>query len=236
MRAQSFKPLGAKIVAHDPSDTGPDDKGLAIRHGSVVLDVDVMATGDANDGCDWATDRAIAEQADLFTWDCDGLGASLARQVSQSLDGKKLDHVMFKGSESPEWPDDVYQGEGSRTEKTKERTNKQTFRNKRAQFYWMLRDRFCATHRAVAKGEYVDPDEMISISSGIKRLAQLRSEVCRIPKKHNGNGFIQIMNKKEMETLKIRSPNMADSLMMSMVAPEIQAPAENMIFTSLWSG
>ena len=66
-------------------------------------------------------------------------------------------------------------------------------------------------------GKYINPDELISISSDIKMLTQLKSEVCRIPKKPNGNGFIQIMTKEEMRRLKIMSPNMADSLMMSLV-------------------
>jgi len=44
----------------------------------------------------------------------------------------------------------------------------------------------------------------------------LRSEVCRIPRKENGNGLIQIMSKIDMAKLKIKSPNMADSLMMSL--------------------
>jgi phage terminase large subunit len=99
-----------------------------------------------------------------------------------------------------------------------QRTNKDTFKNKRAQYYWSLRDRFYNTYRAVEKGEYVDPDLMISLSSEIPFLEKLRSEVCRIPKKPNGNGLIQILNKDEMKRLKIPSPNMADSLMMSMRA------------------
>ena len=53
------------------------------------------------------------------------------------------------------------------------------------------------------------PDQMISLSSEIPFLEKLRSEVCRIPKKPNGNGLIQIMNKEEMKRLKIPSPNMA---------------------------
>ena len=57
---------------------------------------------------------------------------------------------------------------------------------------------------------------MISISSDIDQLELLRSEVCRIPLKPNGNGMIQIMSKDDMKRLDIESPNMADSLMMSL--------------------
>jgi phage terminase large subunit len=60
---------------------------------------------------------------------------------------------------------------------------------------------------------------MISLSSNIKRLNEIRSEICRIPKKENGNGLIQIMSKPEMLKLEIKSPNMADAMMMAMISP-----------------
>lgn len=217
-----FKPLGKKVVSHDPSDEGADDKGLVVRHGSVVTHADFLKRGDSADGMDWALDTAINEQADLFVWDCDGLGVSLKRQVSQSLDGKRIDYAMFKGSEEVMRPDEHYDTEHGDTEH-KQRTNKQTFRNRRAQHYWYLRDRFFNTYRAVEKGEYIPVEDMISIDSDIPCLTQLKSEVCRIPKKYNANGFIQIMNKEEMKRLKIVSPNLADSTMMSLFLGEEEA-------------
>lgn len=216
-----FKPRGQKIVAHDPSDTGPDSKGLAVRHGSVILDVQEMETGDVNDGCDWATGYAIENYADLFVWDCDGLGVTLRRQVSDSFDGKHINFEMFKGSESVDNPTDIYQPDETIT-RTSARTNQQTFKNRRAQYYWKLRDRFYNTYRAIVKHEYIDPDNLISLSSSIPCIEQLRAEVCRIPKKHNANGLIQIMSKEDMLRIhKIPSPNLADSLMMTMVTPSI---------------
>ena len=211
-----FKPKGQKIVSHDPSDLGDDAKGLCFRHGSVVLDIQELITGDVNDGCDWATDYAINNNADLFVWDGDGLGVSLKRQVSEALDGKRIEKSMFKGSEGVDYPSQIHMPDEKGKSSEVQRTNKDTFKNKRAQYYWSLRDRFYNTYRAVEKGEYVDPDLMISLSSEIPFLEKLRSEVCRIPKKPNGNGLIQILNKDEMKRLKIPSPNMADSLMMSM--------------------
>ena len=219
-----FKPQGARILSHDPSDTGPDPKALALRHGSVILDVQENAGLDVNDGCDWATDYAIQHNADMFTWDCDGLGVTLRRQVNQAFDGKKIDYVMFKGSEGVERPSDIYEPIDDE-DRLKGKTNKETFKNKRAQFTWMLRDRYYNTYRAVVKGEYIDPDTMISLSSKIENLDQLRSETCRIPRKPNGNGYIQIMTKQEMKTkYGIASPNMFDATMMCLKVPEIKQP------------
>jgi len=231
---KGFKPRGLKIVTHDPSDTGADPRALCERHGSVVLEVKEQEHGDVNDGCDWATDYAIDCNADLFNWDCDGLGVSLRRQVASSLDGKHINYYMFKGSETPDQPEEIYQKVGLEIDQAKRRTNKQTFKNKRAQFYWMLRDRFYATYRSIVKGEYIDPDSMISISSGVSNINKLRTEVCKIPRKPNGNGMIQIMTKKDMkDKYEIPSPNMADCLMMSMF---IEQPEEviNLEFDSEW--
>ncbi len=211
-----FGPKGAKITSHDPSDLGADDKGLCVRHGSVILDVMAKDNGDVNEGCDWALDEAIRNGSDLFVWDADGMGAALKRQVEQALDGKRIDAIEFLGSQEPDQPQMPYQGEGQR----KGRANKEVFRNRRSQNYWLLRDRFYNTFRAVEKGEYMDPDTMISLSSDIEEMDQLRAEVCRVPLKRNANGFIQIMTKADMAKIDIPSPNMGDALMMSMTTPK----------------
>jgi phage terminase large subunit len=74
----------------------------------------------------------------------------------------------------------------------------------------------------VVKGQYINPDELISLSSGIEKLDQLRAEVCRIPLKRTNSGKIQIMSKIEMakKPYEIPSPNMGDSLMMAMYRPK----------------
>ncbi len=77
------------------------------------------------------------------------------------------------------------------------------------------------TYRAVEHGEYHDPDELISFSSNMGEMQALRSEICRIPQKRNGNGKIQIMSKDDMKRLlEIDSPNMADAVMMSLAIPD----------------
>ncbi len=214
----NWKPQGAIIASHDPSDTGGDSKGYALRHANLVLDVCEKVTGEAAEGMDWALDKAVADNADWFVWDCDGLGVSLKRQVDQALEHKNgIEYFMFKGSEAVEEPDMQYISGGS----VRGKTNKDTFFNKRSQYWWRLRDRFEATYRAVSKGEYVDPEDQISLSSGIKALDQLRSEVCRIPIKRNNSGRLQVMSKIDMakKPYQIPSPNMGDSLMMAMYKP-----------------
>ena len=226
-----FKSEVAVIAAFDPSDEGADSKGFALRHGSVIVDVAEMTTGDSADGADWALDRAINSGADWFTWDCDGLGIALKRQIEKGLEGKKIDYFMFRGSQEPEHANEHYEPSGA-SDRSKRKTNKETFLNRRAQYYWRLRDRFFNTYRAVVKGEYINPDDMISLDSSIDCLDQLRAEVCRIPLKRNNNGKIQIMSKLEMskKPYELPSPNLADALMMSCFIPEIKTEIETITF------
>ena len=225
--AEVFKPRGAKIAAHDPSGEGFDSKGYVLRHGSVVLSVKEKLDGEVDQGCDWATSLAINDNADWFVWDGDGMGAGLKRQVSLNLKGTKLQYYMFRGSLSGKGQDNakkIYQAEyGSKS--ANQKTYEETFKNNRAQYYISLADRFYNTYKCVVRGEYIDPELMISLDSdGIDNIDVLRSEVCRIPEIYNGNGMRQIMNKKEMKSNGIDSPNLSDSLMMSIFAPLVKKP------------
>lgn len=215
----AFEPAGAIIAAHDPSDTGNDAKGYCLRHGSIIKRVLARSSGEIDEGCDWALSNAIRDNADWFLWDGDGMGTGLKRQVSDALSGKKMQHHIFKGSLSGSAQDnaDRIYAIDSTGKQTKYRDS---FKNNRAQYYYAMRDRFYNTYRCVVRGEYVDPDEMISIDSdGVDNMDQLRSEICRIPEKPHHGGLYQIMSKDEMKKQGIASPNMADSVMMSLWSP-----------------
>lgn len=211
-----FEALGVKIAAHDPSDTGPDSKGYAERHGSVITDIQEKIDGDVNEGGDWALGLANISGVDEYTWDCDGLGVGLNRQTAKAFDGKRTVISMFKGSESPDNPDALY-NPSKASNIVNQKTWKETVRNKRAQNYLILRDRIYRTYRAVVHNEYQDPAELISFSSDIKILSKLRAELCRMPVKPNSNGLFELYTKQEMKSkFKVASPNLADSCMMLM--------------------
>ena len=229
-----FKPQGVEVVSHDPSGTGEDDKGLAHRHGSVFLDVLCKASGDVDEGVDWATEYAASVKADSFIYDAGGMGAGIKRQVSDNFKGKKIAMEMFNGASTADHPDAVYEPVDGEVRKAK--TNKETFFNKRAQYYWNLRDRCFKTYLAVKKGQgaMFHHDDLISFCSEIENLDLLRSEVCTIPKKPNGAGRIQILSKDEMKKKGIESPNMADSVMMALASEGPSVTLQPINFKSLW--
>lgn len=212
-----IEPIGVEVLAHDPSDVGEDSKGLAYRHGIIIKDVLEKEDGDINQGGDWAINYAVNNKVDYFIWDCDGMGVGLNRQIKEALEPKKISPVMYKGSESPRDPLQIYEVIGD-----KPKSNKDCFLNQRAQGYWLLRDRMYKTYQAVVEGKYHNPDELISFCSDIKLLQALRAELCRIPTVNNGAGRIQLMSKDNMKKKGISSPNLGDSVMMAMfLKPQI---------------
>ena len=65
--------------------------------------------------------------------------------------------------------------------------------------------------------EHCDIDNLISFSSDIKLLKKLRAELCRLPVKPNGSGKFELYTKDVMKSkFKMKSPNLADSVMMLM--------------------
>lgn len=228
-----FKPRGAVVAAHDPSDTGTDAAGLAIRHGSILEEVKEKATGEIDQKCDWAIDHCLHKRVDWFVWDGDGMGTGLKRQVANSLEGTSVKWHIFKGSHSGSGQDNAEEiytkvEQGLAQEPL---TYADVFKNNRSQYYTELADRFYNTYKLVQRGEYSDPDELIALNSeGIDNIAALRSELCRIPTKPNTGGLIQIMSKQDMAKLKIKSPNMADSVMMTMWKPKELSRTRNTRF------
>jgi phage terminase large subunit len=221
---EAFTPKGGKFACHDPSDTGNDAKGYSLRHGSIFLKIKEKRDGEIDEGCDWATDMAIKDGADWFIWDGDGMGAGLKRQVADAFRGTKVQTHMFRGSLSgigQDNADDIYLPADETGDKPE--TYADTFTNNRSQYSILWADKFYNTYLCVVKGKYMNPDDMVSIDSdGVESKDRLRSEVCRIPRKKNNTGLLQIMSKEDMKKLKIESPNMWDTMMMSGYQPPIE--------------
>ena len=204
-------PTGARITSFDPADEGEDAKAYASRKGILFDDYGEIEAIDGNVACDEAIRLAIHNRSDLFVWDGDGMGALLRRQVDQGFNGINIQTRMYKGSNSVDNPDSLFDGG---------KKNKDTFYNKRAQYYILLAERFRKTHMAVEHGKYMDPDELVSIQKN-DYTQKLRAEVCGIPKIPNLTGKIQLMSKKDMKKqLQRPSPNMADCLAMALETPE----------------
>lgn len=222
-KKKGFEGKGATVFTHDPADVGPDPKAAASRTGVVFDYMEEIEAINANRAFDEACGQAKMKAADMFGWDCDGMGAVLRDQAAANFKGTKVQTYMFKGSEEVHFPEAIFSyadDYGIREAKT----NKDVFWNKRAQNYVSLAVRCRKTYEAVVLGIYHNPDDLISFSSEIKCLPKLRSELCRMPLKPNSHGKIALYSKDEMRKgilmpngmkLKLPSPNLADCVMMS---------------------
>ena len=198
---------GVKVVSFDPADDGSDAKATAYRCGSVFLDVQQWLEGDITDAIPKAFDLADEKRAAYLIYDSIGIGASIKVALKQRDPTEAIQFLGFGGGDAVDLPDQRYDDD---------RKNKDTFRNKRAQYYWHLRDRFEKTYLAVTKGTFTNPDSMISLSSDIEHLKTLKSEICKIKRKRTlGSSLITIESKQDMIKDGRKSPNMADALMMA---------------------
>ena len=220
-----FVPRGEKVCGFDPADTGTDAKARTLRHGVLIVDCCSWLDGDITEATQRAVDDAVEFRATDFIYDNVGNGASVKTYASMGGQPAGLEFHGFGAAESPDFPNEPFED----VEKAllEPRTNADVFKNKRAQYWWYLRERFFRTWQAVEKQVYHDPLTLISISSSIKELAALKSELVKVPRKRTaGSRLIQIVSKDEMRAKGIASPNLADSLMKSFAI----APKPNFVF------
>lgn len=198
-----FEPRGVRRVGFDPADIGQDEKACTLAHGVVVEHVHSWGDGDIEDAINTAFSYAYDYDADTITYDSIGVGAAVKVGLKDRIGPKNISVTAFVGSERPRDPQGTW---------IDGRMNRDVFKNLRAQWWWDLRERFDKTFRAVEKGEYIDPDELISLSSDIPYLSDIRAEVCRVQRKRGNNSFIQVESKEDMRKRDMPSPNRADSL------------------------
>ena len=205
LKLNHIKAEGCKVLGFDPADSGEDAKAIALRHGSVVERIEDWDTGELPDAIDKAFTVAYEYRADILVYDADGLGAGVKVGLDKRTEGKNIEVDAYKGGARVDNPDEMYSDKFS---------NKDTFKNKRAQYWWLLRDRFESTYNAVVHGEYSDPDKLISLSSDIPGLRALKAELTRVKRKMSNNTHIQLESKDDMKKRGVHSPNMADALVM----------------------
>lgn len=202
-----FKPLGVRSMGFDPADIGEDNKAIAVRHGSVIENIQDWSEGNVSDAIDKAFQIAFDARCDFIVYDNIGVGAAVKVGLDKRIAGKKITIRGFCGSAKTDEPSSKYEND---------KINEQMFSNLRAQYWWYMRDRFEKTFRAVTKNEYINPEELISLSSSMPKetLSKVKSELSRVQRKRGANSFIQIESKKDMVARRVKSPNMSDALAM----------------------
>jgi phage terminase large subunit len=231
-RTLGFKPIGVKAMGFDIADTG-DAKAIYMRYGSVIMESERWTTGELPEAIDKAFETATKTGAEFLVYDADGMGASMKVYLANVTTNKRIEVIPYYGGGKVDNPGQTYTTYDGQPEGDK-KSNKDTFRNKRSQYYVALADRFQATYNAVTKGIYTDPERLISLSSELKHLDILKSELIKIKRIVGNNSFIQIQSKKDAMKEGIKSPNDADALKMCFANPAPSAQIVELNFESEW--
>lgn len=205
-----FSASGRKRVGFDVADDGADSNANCFVYGSVVLAVEEWRGEDVIFSAHQTHTNAVKWQADEIIFDSIGVGAGVKAEYKRLNTGKILCTGFNAGAAVFE-PDEFY---------TQDKRNGDMFANIKAQAWWLLRDRFYKTWRAIEYGDTYAVDEMISLSSEIKDLDYLKAELSRPRVDHDNNGKVRVESKKDMRKRGIPSPNKADALVMCFAPKE----------------
>lgn len=198
-----FEPMGERRLGLDVADEGEDENALCASHGSFVFDLDHWNKGDVIDTANRAHLYAIENGMHKITYDSIGVGAGVKAQMKRVAN--KIMVQGFNAQSEVHEKDEYY---------TTDKTNGDMFSNIKAQAWWRVRDRFYKTYRAIRFGEYYPSEELISLSSSIKDLEFLKAELSRPRIDYDNNGRVKVESKKDMKKRGIKSPNLADALIM----------------------
>jgi hypothetical protein len=205
-----IQPSGIRSGSLDVADEGRDRNAFAARHGVVVNNLQTWSGA----GSDlYATaERAIrlcdAWGLESWSFDSDGLGAGIrgdAERINERRRGEGYRVYRcepFRASAAVEDPERTVEGTATRA--------KDYFANRKAQGWFELRRRFSETYRALNGAEDVDPDDCISLSSGIgKELDRLLVELSMPQWKQSAAGKVLVDKAPDG----VSSPNAADAVM-----------------------
>ena len=199
-----FSAAGRRILGFDVADEGDDANATVLRHGSVVTDMQQWRGQDVIYSADKVYLYAQEQNVDRIVYDNIGVGAGVKAQFRRK--NGKVQTLGFNAGGAVYKPDAKY---------TDDKKNRDMFANIKAQAWWMVRDRFYKTWRAVHHGDSYPEDQLISLSSSLHELEYLTAELSRPQVDYDQNGRVKAESKKDMKKRGIPSPNRADALVMA---------------------
>jgi phage terminase large subunit len=221
-----WEPSGSKRTGFDVADDGADANAIADMYGNVLMYIEEWK-GLEDELLKSATRvfNHCREFGSTCTYDSIGVGAHVGAKFSELNDAVikdgstyQLSYDPFNAGGSVHKPDDVFM----KLPHT-EITNKDYFCNIKAQMWQEVSTRFRKTYEAVILGVEHPHDELISINTATiteKQRHQLCMELSSPRKDTDQNGKFKVESKKDMrEKRKVKSPNVADAVIMSAIKP-----------------
>lgn len=193
---------GAKTVGYDVADSGADNNAVASFNGAICEQIDEWHAPE--DELIQSAKRAWSmTKGGNLIYDSIGVGAQVGSTLKET--GVKQGYYKFNAAGAVVNPEREY------AHKIK---NKDKFENLKAQAWQDVADRFRNTYNAVTKGEIYEASDLISISSSISKIEQLKLELSTPRKRYSKRGLDMVETKDELAKRSISSPNLADAFIM----------------------
>lgn len=213
--ALGFDDSGSAVVGYDVADSGDDLCANVVAKGSVTYEAEEWkaAEDELNESCLRTYNKADEWKA-LINYDSIGVGAHSGSEFKSineerytgANEFKRLEYKKFNAGAGVINGDDEYQPGV---------TNRDFFENLKAQAWWTIADRFRNTYNAVHKGMEYKPEDLISISSDIKIVEKLITELSTPRRDFSKNGKVKVEGKQDLAKRDIASPNVADAFIMA---------------------
>lgn len=198
---------GDRQSGFDVSGSGDNKSVYTHRVGPVLFEPREFSYGTMQENLEYALTCAEEDKTELFAYDADGLGGPVWGHIKFTERKLRFDlygiHGNSHASEKYLFPDNM--------------AAKDKFKNKRAENYWNLRERFRKTFEHRNGVKMYDYQELISIPNNTKLTTQLSQ-----PKRKPGKK-IQVESKDDMKSRGVKSPDYADSAVNAFADPDRQS-------------
>jgi phage terminase large subunit len=215
---------GKKRIGFDIADDGGDKNAAVKAHGNVIQGAEEWEglEDELLKSCSKVYNEAL-EYGGSITYDSIGVGAHAGSKFKELNDARKFDlsYEAFNAGGAVDNPDGIYM----RLPHVKI-LNRDHFANIKAQKWDEVATRFRKTYEMVVLGHKHPFDECISIDSDFfdrSTMEKLKNELSMPRKDLDGNGRFKVESKKDMLGRGIKSPNLADAFIMSMITPKARA-------------
>lgn len=207
-----FEGIGKKVSGLDVADEGGDKNAQIDVYGPLITGIDQWGEGDTVKTAKRAWNHCITEMLNEMVYDSIGVGAGVKGKTNELRETSEasgqsvaLEVIGFNAGLPAVDPEEFY---------VDGKKNKDMFANSKAQAWWALRDRCFKTYQAVVKGEEYCEADLLSIPSNLEYSSTLVSELSRVKRETDESGRIRVESKKKLKKRGIKSPNLADALVM----------------------
>ncbi|WGN90767.1 terminase large subunit [Burkholderia phage vB_BglM_WTB] len=223
-KIDGWKIEGQKVTGFDVADDGRDKCATVDRIGNVITGASEWAglEDELLKSCTRVFNHAV-EFGSSIVWDSIGIGAHAGAKFKELNEARKLNitYEPFNAGGRVDDPDGVYM----QLPHVKI-LNKDHFCNIKAQKWDEVATRFRKTYEVVVKGAKHPIDQLVSLDSETidkKLLEKLKMELSAPRKDVDGMGKFKVESKEDMAKRDIKSPNIADALIMSLITPKRNA-------------